>query len=195
MTADRRAAASRGRAATATRLLAHRIIHRACRRGELPDLAAAVRLADERLVPSAAARRAVAAEALQLAVTVLGERRPGGALEGALHANARVGLRRRDGSARVVLIPTLFLPAGTGAPRVIAVQDSDSETAKRRARRYRHAARILLGRPVRAFVVRAGGALEELAPGPPSRSGPRGAAYRDRECSPFGRPQSGRRPR
>ncbi len=187
--------ASRGRAATATRVLAHRIVHRACHRGDQPDLDAAVRLADERLVPSAAARRAVAAEALRLAVTVLEARRPGGPLEGALRANVRVGLRQRDGSARVVLIPTLFLPDGTGVPRVIAVQDGDAESAMRRARRYRHAARVLLGRPVRAFVVRAGGALEELPPGPVSRSGPRGAAYPGRECSPSGRPRSGRRPR
>ena len=157
--------ASRGRTATATRLVAHRIIHRACHRGDEPDLDAALRLVDERLVPSAPARRAVAAEALKLAFTALGERRPGGRLEGALRQNVRVGLRRRDGSSRVVLIPSLILPAGTGAPRVIAVQDGDNETAKRRARRYRHAARVLLGRPVRAFVVRAGGALEELPPG------------------------------
>ena len=187
--------ASRGRAATATRVLAHRIIHRGCHRRDQPDLDAAVRLADERLVPSAAARRAVAAEALQLAVTVLEARRPGGVSRGRSTPTSGSACASATAAPRVVLIPTLFLPAGTGAPRVIAVQDSDAETAKRRARRYRHAARVLLGRPVRAFVVRAGGALEELPPGPVSRSGPRGAAYPDRECSPSGRPQSGRRRR
>ena len=57
-------------------------------------------------------------------------------------------------------------------------------------------AREVFRGPVRAFVVRPEGVLDELDPDPgPSRSAPRGEAYPDSGCSPSGHPQSGRRPR
>ena len=189
-----RAAGSRGRAATATRVLAHRLFHRACRRGTEPDLEAALRLVDDRLVPAARARLDVARAALAFSRGAFREHRPGGRLEGELRENVRVGLRRRDGSARVVLIPSLILDRDRGRVSVLTMQEGDAEAAERRVRRYRQAARVLFPGPVRAFVVRPEGAVEELRGGP-SRSGPRGAAYPDRGCSPSGRPQSGRRPR
>ena len=160
-----RTAGSRGRTATATRILAHRLFQRACRRGTAPDLETALRLLDERLVPGAEDRRAAAEAALALSLGAFGEHRPGGRLEGELRANVRVGIRRRDGSSRVVRIPSLLLGKEGSAAAVWSVQDADAETARRRARRYRHAARVLLGRPVRAFVVRVSGALDELPPG------------------------------
>lgn len=190
------AASGRGRAATATRVLAHRLFHRACRRETEPDLEAALRLVDERLVPAAKARRDVAEAALAFARGAFGEHRPGGRLEGELRENVRVGLRRRDGSARVVLIPSLILDRDRAGASVLTMQECDAEAAERRVHRYRQAARVLFRGPVRAFVVRPEGVLDELDPDPgPSRSAPRGEAYPDSGCSPSGHPQSGRRPR
>lgn len=189
-------ASARGRGATATRILAHRLFHRACRRGTEPDLEAALRLVDERLVPAAKARRGVAEAALAFSRGAFGEHRPGGRLEGELRENVRVGLRHRDGSARVVLIPSLILDRDRGGASVLTMQEGDAETAERRVRRYRQAARVLFRGPVRAFVVRPEGVVDELRrDSDPTRSGPSGAAYPDRGCSPSGRPRSGRTPR
>ncbi len=179
---------------TAVRVLAHRLLHRADRLGQEPHPDAALRLADERLVPSRAARRRVATQAERLCLAALAERRPGGRLDGELRENVRVGLRRRDGSARVVLIPSLILDRERGGVSVLTMQDGDTEAAERRVRRYQAAARVLYQGPVRAFVARPEGTLEELRRAA-SRTGPRAAAYPGRECSPSGRPQSGRRPR
>ena len=179
---------------TAVRVLAHRLLHRADRLGQDPDPDAALRLADERLAPSRAARRRVATRAERPLPRRAGRADPGGRLDGELRENVRVGLRRRDGSARVVLIPSVILDRERGGVSVLTMQEGDAAAAERRVRRYQAAARVLYQGPVRAFVVRPEGVVDELRRNP-SRSGPRAAAYPDRECSPSGRPQSGRRPR
>ena len=180
----------------AVRVLAHRLLHRADRLGRKPDPDAALRLADERLAPSRAARRRVADQAERLCLAALAERRPGGRLHGELRENVRVGLRRRDGTARVVLIPSVILHRERGGASVLTMQEGDAEAAERRVRRYQQAARVLYQGPVRAFVVRPEGTVDELRRLPsPGRSEPRGAACPDTECSPSDRPQSGRRPR
>lgn len=179
---------------TAVRVLAHRLLHRADRLGQEPETDAAFRLADERLVPSRAARRRVAARAQRLCLAALAERRQGGQLDGELRENVRVGLRRRDGSARVVLIPSLILHRGRGDVSVLTMQEDDAEAAERRVRRYQQAARVLFQGPVRAFVVRPEGVVDRLRRAP-SRTERRGEACPDRECSPSGRPRSGRKPR
>lgn len=177
---------------TAVRVLAHRLLHRADRLGREPDPDAAFRLADERLVPSPAARRKAAAQAQQLCRAALAERRPGGRLDGELRQNVRVGLRRRDGSSRVVLIPSLVIHRESSGASVLTMQESDAATAGGRLRRYRTAARVLFRGPVRAFFIRPDGTVEELRP---TRSEPRGAPSPDSGCSPSGRSRSGRRPR
>ena len=151
----------RDRTATAVRVLAHRLLHRADRLGRKPDPNAALRLADERLVPSPDGRRLVAERAHQLCLAALGERKPGGRLEGELRPNVRVGLRRRDGSSRVVLIPSLIYRRESGAVTVVAMQEGGAEAAEARVRRYRAAARVLFQRPIRAFIVRPDGTLAQ----------------------------------
>ena len=182
---------------TATRLLAHRLLHRAETVGGMPrtpNLKIAVRLADERLVPSAEERRAVAAEARRLCSAALVRRRAGGPLEGRLRANVRVGVREADGGARVVRIPTLIRHPD-GSASVLAMKPAGEPLAAMRARRYREAGAILSSGPVRAFVLAPDGTLEEIPDGRPIRSAPSAAACPDTGCSPSARPRSGRRPR
>ncbi len=188
-------AGGRDRTATAVRVLAHRLLHRADRLGRKPDPDAALRLADERLVPSPAGRRLVAERARALCLAALGERRPGGRLEGELRANVRVGLRQRDGGSRVVLIPSLVFRRESGAVAVVAMQEGGAEAAQARARRYRAAARVLFQRPVRAFIVLPDGTLADLPRRATTRSEPSAAPNPDSGCSPSDHPQSGRRRR
>lgn len=182
----------RDRRLAATRALTHRLLHRAEKAGRKPDLDAALRLVDERLVPAREARRRAATEALVLCRAALSGRTAGGALEGELAADLRVGIHRDDHPARVVLIPTLFRTPD-GSVSVLAVQPAGDARAEQRARRYRDAARILFRkRRVRAFLVRPDGALVALSAERPPRSAPPAASNRDSGCSPSGHPRSGR---
>lgn len=197
------------REAAATRILAHRLFHRADARGEEPDLDTALRLVDERLAPAAESRRRVADEAHRLARTAFAERRRGGRLEGHLRSSLQVPLRGAAGAARVVSIPTVIHhPDDTLSVVTLAAAGDDAE---RRARRSRAAARAFFGRPVRALLVHADGTIRTLSPGrqkksptgervsggPPSptRSERRGGRSRGRGYSGSGRRRSARTPR
>ena len=152
-------------AATAARLLAHRLLERA-ERGAPPDVETARRLVDERLAASPDARRTAVESACRIADAVLAERGPGGRLSGRMRCNLRVGVRNRAGRARVVVVPTLILH-GDGAASVVAAAPPGDREARGRALRYRRAARALLragaGAPtVRAFVADEAG-VEELS--------------------------------
>lgn len=167
------AASPKGRRdrSSATRLLAHRLFHRAATHGGEPDLKTALRLVDERLVPSPETRREVATEAQRLCRAALAQRVAGGMLEGRLRTNLRVGIREEGEAARVVLIPTL-VEHPAGAVSVVVMQPA-GEPGAWRGRRYRQAARILFDRPIRAVLVRADGTLRSLGTSSRSRN-PRG---------------------
>ncbi len=200
--------AARKRRFTATRLLAHRLFHRALTVGPTPDPEradaafapappdqdAALRLVDERLVPGPEARHAAAAEALLLCRAALAVTRPGGMLDGRLRTNLRINAPRAGGGVGVVSIPTL-IQGPDGMVSVVAMQPSGEPLAVRRARCYRRAAAILFDRPVRAFIVRPDGSPQELPARRTRRSEPTAAANRDRGCSPSAHRRSGRRPR
>ena len=175
---------------SATRLLAHRLFHRAATHGAEANLETALRLVDERLASGPGIRREVAAEAHRLCRAALAQRESGGLLEGRLRTNLRVGIREEGGGARVVLIPTLIEhPEGVVS---VVVMQPEGEPGAWRGRRYRQAARILFDRPIRPIrvvLVRADGTLRSLGT---TRSGPREGAYRDRGCSPSDHPRSGR---
>ena len=189
----------RDRRLAATRLLAHRLFHRAETAGAEPDLDTALRLVDERLAPARKTRRSVAAEALLLCRAALVRRSAGGPLAGKLATNLRVGARRKDGAARVVLIPTL-IQHPEGPVSVVAMQPAGDSRAELRARRYRKAARILFpdrgrGDAVRAFIVRPDGTLSRLSEGRTPRNAPTAAGNPGTGCSPSDRRRSGRKPR
>lgn len=190
---------------TATRRLAHRLLERAVRRTppehetperetpdrESPDLETALRLLDPRLAPTAEARRRIADEALALCQAARSRLGRDDRLRGELHSNLRIALRDRKGKPFSVLVPSVVLRSdGTAAVLVMApVGDRGAEA---RARRYRFAVGRLRSCRADAFLISADGAVEKM---PVSRSAPRGAAYPGTECSPSGRPQSGRTPR
>ena len=148
----------------ATRLLAHRLLHRAGATGEEADFEAALCLVDERLAPSPEARRSVAAEARRLCRAALAASESGGPLDGELRRDLRVVVRESDATARVVVIPTLVRHPD-GAVSVVAMAPAGEPGAEARARRYRRAARAFSSgetRVVRAFLVRASGAKGPL---------------------------------
>ena len=196
--ADPFARSREARRIAATRLLAHRLFHRACRLGAEPDLTAAIRLVDERLAPDARVRRAVAVEALGLCREALRRRRPGGPLEGRVETYLAAALevtRRspdRPGADRVtghgfrrrVVIPTLVHRPG-GQLSVLALRPTGDRRAGARLRDYRRAAARLFGRPAAGVLV-----------GPAAtRSEPAGGRNRGRGCSRSAPGRSGRRPR
>ena len=143
-------ARSRGaRRIAATRLLAHRLFHRACRRDERPDLATALRLADERLVPSAEARRAAAGEAHRLCRLALRRRRCGGSLEGRLETWLPAPAAESEKKRRI-LVPTLIHRPGGGLTALDFAPRGDRRTWLR-LQDSRRAVAALFGR--RAFGV------------------------------------------
>ncbi len=179
----------------ATRRLAHRLLERAVRREspdrKMPDRETALRLLDPRLAPTAETRRRVADEALALARAARSRMERDDRLRGDLRSNLRIALRDRKGEPFSVLVPSVVLRAD-GTAAVLVMAPAGDRGAEARARRYRFAVARLQGRRTDAFLVRPDGTLDSLRS---TRSGPRGAAYPDRECSPSGRPQSGRTPR
>lgn len=179
-----------GRPLLATRRLAHLLLERAAA-GTPTDLESAVRLIDTRQVPSADERLRVAREALALARAAGPRLGHDDRFRGELHTNLRIALRDRKDAPFTVTVPSVILrPDGTAA--VVVLAPAGDRAAEARARRYRFAVGRLRKRRAEAFVFRSDGTVEMV---PVSRSGPRGEAYPGRECSPSGRPQSGRRRR
>ena len=178
----------------ATRRLAHLLLERAARGrppDRQPDRETAARLLDPRLAPGAETRRRVIAEALALARAAAAALGGDERLAGELRTNLRIALRDREGKPFSVLAPSVVRRADGTAAVLVMVPDGD-RGAEARARRYRFAVGRLTKRRADAFLVHPDGTVGEA---PVSRSGPRGAAYPDRGCSPSGRPRSGRRPR
>ena len=174
----------------AVRRLAHLLLERAAA-GTPTDLESAARLVDTRQVPSSEGRFEVAREALALARAAASHLRQNDRFTGELRTNLRVALRDRKDVPFTVTVPSVIVrPDGTAA--VVVLAPAGDRAAEARARRYRFAVGRLRKRRADAFVVRADGTVEKV---PVSRSERRGAAYPDSECSPSGRPQSGRRPR
>ena len=174
----------------AVRRLAHLLLERVA--AETPtDLESAARLVDTRQVASTEGRLRVAREALALAQAAASRLGRDDRFRGELHTNLRIALRDRKDAPFTVTVPSVIVrPDGTAA--VVVLTPDGDRAADARARRYRFAVGRLRKRRADAFLIRADGTVEKV---PVSRSGPRGEAYPDRECSPSGRQQSGRRPR
>ena len=178
------------RALPAVRRLAHLLLERSVT-GTATDLESAARLVDARQVPSSEGRFQIAREGLALAQAAASRLGRDDRFRGRLHTNLRIALQDRKDAPFTVTVPSVIVrPDGTAA--VVVLAPAGDRAAKARARRYRFAVGRLGKRRVEAFLVRADGTVEKV---PVSRSEPRGAAYPDTECSPSGRPQSGRRPR
>ena len=174
----------------ATRRLAHLLLERTAA-GTPVDLESAAHLVDARQVPSSEGRMLVARKALALCRMAGSHLERDNRFAGELRSNLRIALRDRKGVPFAVTVPSLIQrPDGTAAVLVLA--PAGDRAAVARARRYRFAVERLHGRRADVFVIRGEGTVEAL---PVSRSGPRAGAYPDRECSPSGRPRSGRKPR
>lgn len=174
----------------AAQRLAHLLLERAAA-GTSTDLEGAARLIDARQVASTEGRLRVAREARALAQAAASHLGRDDRFRGELHTNLRIALRDRKDAPFTVTVPSVIVRSD-GTAAVVVLAPAGDRAAEARARRYRFAVRRLRKRRADAFVVRADGTVQKV---PVSRSGPRGAAYPDRECSPSGRQQSGRRPR
>ncbi|MXZ59708.1 MAG: hypothetical protein F4228_01480 [Acidobacteria bacterium] len=178
------------RALPAVRRLAHLLLERAAA-GTPTDLDGAARLVDARRIPSSEQRLRVAREALSLARAAASRLGRDHRFAGELRTNLRIALRDRKDAPFTVTVPSVVVrPDGTAA--VVVLAPAGDRAAEARARRYRLAVGRLRKRRADAFLFRSDGTVEKV---PVSRSGPRGAAYPGRGCSPSGHPQSGRRPR
>lgn len=156
---------------------------RRAERGAGTDAEAALALTDRRLAPDSGERRSAIARARGLAGAILSERRPGGILEGALRFDLRVVRPGRGGRRRTVVVP-LRIHHPDGTVSVVAASPAGDD-GKDRLREYRRAAEAVFGRPggrpVRAFLAGADGALVEL-PSPSSPSLAPGAERRGVEA-------------
>ncbi len=149
-------------------MLAHRLFHRAAHLNETPDRETARRLVDERLVPAPDAREAAAEEARRLCLAALGERRPGGMLEGRVETWVRTSVRRRDGSLRLVVVPTLVQNPG-GERCVVAFAPAADRKGITRLGAYRRAAEGLYGVAVAGVLVSPRGVTPDPGRGRPAR--------------------------
>jgi len=178
------------RSLLATRRLAHLLLERDAA-GTPTDPESAVRLIDPRQVPSADERLRVARDALALSRAAASRLGRDDRFSGELRSNLRIVLRDRKDAPFTVTVPSVVVRSD-GTAAVVVLAPAGDRAAEARARRYRFAVGRLRKRRADAFVFRGDGTVEKV---PLSRSGRRGEACPDRECSPSGRPQSGRRRR